>query len=45
LRVIENGYKILVGIVEKASSGIDTADQYAEFVERYKKATEKKDKK
>jgi 3-deoxy-manno-octulosonate cytidylyltransferase (CMP-KDO synthetase) len=36
LRVIENGYKILVGIVEKASDGIDTADQYAEFVKRYK---------
>jgi 3-deoxy-manno-octulosonate cytidylyltransferase (CMP-KDO synthetase) len=53
LRVIENGYKILVGVVEKASDGIDTPDQYAEFVERYKKATlvrrnfggEKKDKK
>ena len=37
LRVIENGYKILVGIVERASSGIDTPDQYAEFVQRYKK--------
>ncbi len=45
LRVIENGYKILVGVVEKASSGIDTPDQYADFVERYKKATEKKVKK
>lgn len=42
LRVLENGYKILVGIVEKASSGIDTTDQYADFVKRYKKATEKK---
>jgi 3-deoxy-manno-octulosonate cytidylyltransferase (CMP-KDO synthetase) len=38
LRVIENGYKILVGIVEKASTGIDTPDQYADFVKRYKKA-------
>lgn len=37
LRVIENGYKILVGVVERASSGIDTADQYADFVKRYKK--------
>jgi 3-deoxy-manno-octulosonate cytidylyltransferase (CMP-KDO synthetase) len=37
LRVLENGYKILVGIVERASSGIDTADQYADFVKRYKK--------
>jgi 3-deoxy-manno-octulosonate cytidylyltransferase (CMP-KDO synthetase) len=53
LRVIENGFTILVGIVERASTGIDTPDQYAEFVERYKKATlvrrhfggEKKDKK
>ncbi len=37
LRVLENGHKILVGVVEKASSGIDTADQYADFVKRYKK--------
>jgi 3-deoxy-manno-octulosonate cytidylyltransferase (CMP-KDO synthetase) len=35
LRVIENGYKILVGVVEKASDGIDTPEQYAEFVKRY----------
>jgi 3-deoxy-manno-octulosonate cytidylyltransferase (CMP-KDO synthetase) len=38
LRVIENGFTILVGIVDKASTGIDTPDQYAEFVKRYKKA-------
>ncbi len=38
LRVIENGFTILVGIVERASTGIDTPDQYAEFVKRYKKA-------
>jgi 3-deoxy-manno-octulosonate cytidylyltransferase (CMP-KDO synthetase) len=38
LRVIENGFTILVGVVEKASDGIDTPDQYAEFVKRYKKA-------
>lgn len=37
LRVIENGYKIIVGIVEKASSGIDTPEQYADFVKRNKK--------
>jgi 3-deoxy-manno-octulosonate cytidylyltransferase (CMP-KDO synthetase) len=37
LRVIENGYKIIVGIVEKASSGIDTPEQYADFVKRYKR--------
>ena len=45
LRVIENGYKILVGIVEKDSDGIDTPDQYAQFVKRYKKfSTENKGK-
>jgi 3-deoxy-manno-octulosonate cytidylyltransferase (CMP-KDO synthetase) len=38
LRGIENGFTILVGIVDKASTGIDTPDQYAEFVKRYKKA-------
>jgi len=37
LRVLENGFEILVGIVEKASAGIDTPDQYAEFVKRYKR--------
>jgi len=36
LRVLENGFEILVGIVEKASDGIDTPDQYADFVKRYK---------
>ena len=42
LRAIEYGYKILVGVVEKASDGIDTPAQYADFVKRYKKATEKR---
>ena len=37
LRAIENGYKILVGKVEHTCDGIDTPQQYAEFVERYKK--------
>jgi len=37
LRVIENGYKILVGKVEHTCDGIDTQEQYAEFVKRYKK--------
>ena len=37
LRAIENGYKILVGKVEHTCDGIDTPEQYAEFVERYKK--------
>ncbi len=36
LRVIENGYKILVGKVEHTCDGIDTPEQYAEFVKRYK---------
>jgi len=36
LRVIENGYTILVGRVEHTCEGIDTPEQYAGFVERYK---------
>ncbi len=36
LRAIENGYKILVGKVEHTCDGIDTPEQYAEFVRRYK---------
>jgi len=36
LRVIENGFAILVGIVEDTSEGIDTPEQYAAFVARYK---------
>jgi len=37
LRAIENGYKILVGKVEHTCDGIDTPQQYAEFVTRYSK--------
>jgi 3-deoxy-manno-octulosonate cytidylyltransferase (CMP-KDO synthetase) len=37
LRAIENGYSILVGKVEHTCDGIDTSEQYAEFVERCKK--------
>ncbi len=37
LRAIEHGYGILVGKVEHTSDGIDTREQYAEFVERYRK--------
>ena len=37
LRVIENGYGILVGKVKHTCDGIDTPEQYAEFVKRYKK--------
>ena len=36
LRAIENGYKILVGKVEHTCDGIDTPQQYAEFVKRIK---------
>jgi len=40
LRAIENGYGILVGKVEHTCDGIDTPEQYAEFVRRYKRSTE-----
>ncbi|MBN2594023.1 MAG: 3-deoxy-manno-octulosonate cytidylyltransferase [Sedimentisphaerales bacterium] len=40
LRAIENGYSILVGKVKHTCDGIDTPEQYAEFVKRYKLATE-----
>ena len=36
LRAIENGYGILVGKVEHTTDGIDTPEQYAEFVKRHK---------
>ena len=36
LRAIENGFDILVGKVEHTCDGIDTAEQYAEFVARYR---------
>jgi len=42
LRAIENGYSILVGKVAHTCDGIDTPEQYADFVKRYKSATEKK---
>lgn len=38
LRVLEAGYPIAVGIVEEPSVGIDTPDDYARFVERWKAA-------
>ncbi|MBN1974984.1 MAG: 3-deoxy-manno-octulosonate cytidylyltransferase [Sedimentisphaerales bacterium] len=37
LRAIESGYGILVAKVERTRDGIDTPEQYAEFVKRYKK--------
>jgi 3-deoxy-manno-octulosonate cytidylyltransferase (CMP-KDO synthetase) len=36
LRAIENGFSILVGRVKHTCDGIDTPQQYAEFVKRYK---------
>jgi len=36
LRVIENGYAILVSTVEHTAEGIDTPQQYAAFVKRYR---------
>lgn len=36
LRAIENGFSILVGKVKHTCDGIDTPEQYAEFVKRYK---------
>ena len=38
LRAIENGFSILVGKVRHTCDGIDTPQQYAEFVKRYKKS-------
>ena len=39
LRAIENGYGILVGKIERTCDGIDTPEQYAEFVKRYKSSS------
>ncbi len=36
LRALSHGYRIIVGVVEKASPGIDTEEEYREFVERYR---------
>jgi 3-deoxy-manno-octulosonate cytidylyltransferase (CMP-KDO synthetase) len=36
LRVLENGFSILVAKVSHTCDGIDTPEQYAEFVKRYK---------
>lgn len=37
LRALENGYQILCGIVSSASAGIDTPQDYQNFVNRIKK--------
>jgi 3-deoxy-manno-octulosonate cytidylyltransferase (CMP-KDO synthetase) len=42
LRAIENGFAILVAKVERTCDGIDTPEQYAEFVKRYKKGQKRK---
>jgi 3-deoxy-manno-octulosonate cytidylyltransferase (CMP-KDO synthetase) len=42
LRAIENGFAILVAEVKHTCDGIDTPEQYAEFVKRYKKALKQK---
>jgi CMP-2-keto-3-deoxyoctulosonic acid synthetase len=38
LRAIENGFGILVGKVKHTCDGIDTPEQYAEFVHRHNKS-------
>jgi 3-deoxy-manno-octulosonate cytidylyltransferase (CMP-KDO synthetase) len=38
LRAIENGFGMLVGKVKHTCDGIDTPEQYIEFVKRYKKS-------
>ena len=41
LRVLEYGYTILTGLVAGCTDGIDTPEQYAEFVKRQNFTTEK----
>ena len=36
LRILENGYRIVAGVVEKATPGIDTLDDYKDFVTRWR---------
>jgi 3-deoxy-manno-octulosonate cytidylyltransferase (CMP-KDO synthetase) len=40
LRAIENGFQILVGKVKHVCDGIDTPQQYAEFVKRVKQSSQ-----
>jgi len=40
LRAIENGFSILVGKVKHTCDGIDTPEQYADFVKRVKKSSQ-----
>lgn len=39
LRVMENGHRIALGLVSEHAPGIDTPDDYARFVARYKAGT------
>ena len=39
LRALESGYSILVGVVDEATFGIDTSDDYRRFVERQRPAS------
>ena len=41
LRAIENGFDILVGKVKHTCDGIDTPEQYVEFVKRYKEGAKR----
>ncbi len=41
LRAIENGFDILVAKVKRTCDGIDTPEQYAEFVKRYSRRGDK----
>ena len=36
LRVLYHGYSIMVGVVDEATTGIDTPENYREFVARYR---------
>jgi 3-deoxy-manno-octulosonate cytidylyltransferase (CMP-KDO synthetase) len=37
LRVIENGFTIMIGVIDEPTVGIDTPEDYREFVARWKK--------
>ncbi len=39
LRVLENGHRIALGIVSERCVGIDTPEDYARFVDRYKQSS------
>jgi 3-deoxy-manno-octulosonate cytidylyltransferase (CMP-KDO synthetase) len=37
LRVLHHGYSIMVGVIDEATVGIDTPEDYRKFVERQKR--------